>query len=119
MKRVLTVKGVESARPKATRYEVPDVSLPCFYLSVMPSGHKSFCVRFRVNGIPKRLGLGSYPQITLEAARKAAREALGKVALGEDPAEEKKAKRHPGAATGNVPKTIDELIKSFTTRYVE
>lgn len=86
----LTVKGVENAEIREKRYEIPDGLLPSFYLSVMPSGHKSYCVRFRINGVPKRLGIGSHPQITLEAARKVAREALGKVALGDDPSAEKK-----------------------------
>ncbi len=113
----MTVYGIESAEIREKRYEIPDGLLPSFYLSVMPSGHKSFCVRFRVKGVPKRLGLGSYPQVTLETARKAAREALGKVALGSDPSAEKKTSRRPDTVSG-APQTIDQLVERFMARHV-
>ena len=60
-KRVLTIRGIENAKPKPTRYELPDASLPSFYLSVMPSGHKSFVLRYRFAGKSRKLTIGPHP----------------------------------------------------------
>jgi integrase len=114
--KVLTVKGVEGAERRATRYELADASLPNFYLSVMPSGHKSFVLRYRFNGQSRKLTIGSHPQITLQAARKAARDALARVAMGHDPAAEKKTARL--APAPSTPLTVDDLVEKFLARHV-
>jgi integrase len=54
---------------------------------VEPSGFKSFAVRFRFDGKPKKLSLGN---ISLSAARKAAAHALHEVKEGRDPTAAKK-----------------------------
>ncbi|MCJ2106787.1 integrase arm-type DNA-binding domain-containing protein [Methylobacterium sp. E-041] len=97
---VLTVKSVESAKADlGKRREVPDGALPGFYLVVQPAGGKSWAVRYRVDGKPKKLTLGAYPRLPLIEAREAARTALRAVAEGRDPAGEKQAaKGEPSAA---------------------
>src|SRR5271165_184717 len=80
--KVLTVGRIESAKPKEARYELPDAGLPGFYLVVQPSGAKSFALRYRAAGKPRKFTIGAYPQFTLEMARKCAREAIGKIARG-------------------------------------
>ncbi|WP_232628899.1 tyrosine-type recombinase/integrase [Methylobacterium sp. Leaf118] len=89
---VLTMKSVEAAKPDPTkRREVPDGALPSLYLLIQPSGAKSWAVRYRLDGKPKKLTLGPYPRIPLVEAREAARQALRSVAEGRDPANEKQA----------------------------
>ena len=97
---VLTVKSVESAKADpGKRREVPDGALPGLYLVVQPAGGKSWAVRYRADGKPKKLTLGAYPRLPLTEAREAARTALRAVAEGRDPAGEKQAaKAEPSAA---------------------
>ena len=116
--KVLTVARIEAAKPREARYELPDAGLPGFYLIVQPSGYKSFALRYRVAGKPKKFTIGAFPKLSLEAARKLAREAAVAVARGEDPGAEKKAakaKRHPSG----VPQTIEELASLFMERYAK
>lgn len=41
------------------------------YLQVSPAGSKRWFLKYRVEGSEKQLALGSYPAVTLTAARKA------------------------------------------------
>ena len=82
----LTVKGLENAKPDPNgRYEKGDANLPGFYLSVMPSGHKSFVYRYRFNGESRKLTVGIRPQNTLAQAHQKAREAIGEISKGYRP----------------------------------
>ena len=84
--KVLTVQSVERHKPKPERrLEIPDAALPGFYLIVQPSGAKSWAVRYRIAGKPRKYTIGRYPLFDLLAARTRAREALQLVALGQDP----------------------------------
>jgi hypothetical protein len=78
-KQVLTVKSVDAAKPREKRYELADGALPGFYLSVMPTRHKSFIYRYRFGGRTRRLTCGIHPQTTLAQARETAREAIGEL----------------------------------------
>jgi integrase len=81
---MLTPKGVEHAKPGAARYELPDGG--GLYLVVQPSGPKSWAIRYRLHGRPEKLTVkGSYPAVTLAAARAEARKAQDALALGNDP----------------------------------
>lgn len=60
---VLTARAFELAKPDpAKRREVPDAALPGLYLVVQPAGGKSWAVRYRAAGKPRKLTLG--PQST-------------------------------------------------------
>src|SRR5687768_6679368 len=56
-------------------------------------GNRSFFLYRKVNGRPMRLKLGSFPDISVEIARKAAQKNLGEIVQGKDPREERKAIR--------------------------
>src|SRR6516225_5949937 len=75
------------------RREVPDGRVTGLYLVVQPSGAKSWAVRYRFAGIPKKLTLGSLSAVPLAEARRRAVEALGEIAGGTDPAVAKRASR--------------------------
>jgi integrase len=91
MTKALTVRSIDNARTSETRREIPDGLLVGLYLVVQPSGAKSFAVRYRHAGQPRKLTLGPYPAINLEAARDLGAKALRAAAEGRDPATEKQA----------------------------
>jgi integrase len=89
MAKTLTAISIEKLKPGTERREIPDPGARGLYVVVQPSGTKSFAVRYRYGGVPKKLTL--QPGISLAAARKAAADALFEVQQGRDPAEIKKA----------------------------
>lgn len=86
----LTVKGIENAEATRARQEIPDGLLVGLYLVVQPSGAKSFAVRYRYAGAPRKLTLGAFPALSLEVARNIGAKALRAAAEGRDPATEKR-----------------------------
>jgi hypothetical protein len=42
LKKALTVKGIEAAKPQASRYEIADAILPGFVAVVHPTGKKTW-----------------------------------------------------------------------------
>ena len=88
MARGFTDIAIKHLKPGDKRREIPDPGARGLYAIVEPSGFKSFAVRFRFDGKPKKLSLGN---ISLSAARKAAAHALHEVKEGRDPTTTKKA----------------------------
>jgi integrase len=102
MARGLTAIAVANAMPKATRREIPDPGCAGLYLVIQPSGKKSWAVRYRIHGRPKKLTLGPVASkeapsdvpangraLTLAAARKLTTAALHEVQKDIDPAQKK------------------------------
>jgi integrase len=87
----LTAKTVEAIGPVTARKEIPDSLLPGLYLVVQPSGARSWAVRYRHNGTPRKHTLGPFPALDLKAARELGAKALRTAAEGRDPAKEKQA----------------------------
>jgi integrase len=99
-KKKLTAISVAALKPRSERYEVSD-SGSSLRLVVMPSGHKSFVLRYRrPDGRSAKLTLGAFDPsaemastpvigapLTLGAARQLAAEALREKARGRDPGE--------------------------------
>ena len=78
--------------------------------SVSYGGKRALVVRYRVNRRLHRLTLGSYPDLSLADARRTAREVLGDVARGDDPAQDKQERR--GAETfGGLAKSYPEVAE--------
>jgi hypothetical protein len=78
----LTAITVEKLKPRAERYEVGDPGARGLRLVVFPSGAKSFILRYRFGGRPKKLTIGA---VELAAARKLAADAQFELARGNDP----------------------------------
>jgi len=94
-----------------TRREIPDLGCAGLYVIVQPSGKKSYAVRFRFDGRPKKLTL---PRgLTLAAARKLAGDALLAVEQGRDPAAAKATRQKIKAAKAN---TVQALCENYLTR---
>jgi Arm DNA-binding domain len=110
MARALTVKSVEAAAPGKDRQEIPDGYLRGLYLIVQPSGTKSWAVRYRHDGRPRKHTLGPYPLFDLKAAREAGSKALRVAAEGHDPAH---AKRQ---AADSVESAVDQFLERHVKR---
>ena len=85
MAKTLTTKTVEAIQPGSNRQEIPDPALTGLYLVVQPTGSKSWALRYRYAGKPKKLTLGRWPIMGLADARAAASEAIQAVEFGNDP----------------------------------
>jgi integrase len=103
----LTARTIEAIKPGKTRREIPDALLPGLYLVLQPSGARSWAVRYRSGGRPRKHTLGSYPAIDLKNARDLASNALRAAAEGGDPAREKALRRTI------VPDTVEAVVSRF------
>jgi integrase len=115
----LTAKSVENIKAGETRREIPDAGCRGLYLIVQPSGHKSWAARYRFKQETVKLTLGSWPALTLAAARKEAADALHKLAEGRDPAADKAAakEKENKAAAERAADTVDQWAKRFFEQY--
>jgi integrase len=120
MTKALTAKRIENAQATSTRQEIPDGLLVGLYLVVQPSGAKSFAVRYRYAGQPRKLTLGAFPAITLEAARDIGGKALRAAAEGRDPATEKQsAKGDAKKAEAEAVRGKRDLFENVAREFIE
>jgi integrase len=96
-----------------------ETSLPgSFGLRVTSNGVKSWIIMYRIED-PKRPGnvkqqyrkVGSYPSLTLAAAREVAREALKLAGQGIDPIQAKETKKREAAGVKSVNEAVDVFIQ--------
>ena len=83
----LTDIAIRNAKPKAKPYKLAD-ALGLFLL-VQPSGGRLWRLKYRIDGREKKLGFGTYPDVSLSDARKRREEARALIAAGKDPSREK------------------------------
>ncbi|WP_306132159.1 tyrosine-type recombinase/integrase [Roseivivax marinus] len=115
MPRALTSKGVEALKPDPDRrQEIPDPALAGLYLVVQPSGAKSWALRYRYAGKPKKLTLGRWPLMGLADARVAATDAIEAVEHGNDPSA---AKKRTKAARLEAQLSERDKIKTLIDQY--
>jgi len=60
---------------------------------ITPAGSRTFYFYRKVNGKPQRNRLGKFPDTSIDDARDAAKEMIGEIAKGRDPAAERRARR--------------------------
>lgn len=81
-------------------------------LQVTPNQSKSWLLRVTVSGKRRSIGLGSYPTVSLSAARERAREVHDQVWRGMDPIAERKAQRAAMASRVTFAEAIDRTLES-------
>ena len=111
MVQTLTARTIETLKPGPARREIADRHMPGLYLVLQPSGAKSWAVRYRHVGTPRKHTLGSYPAIDLKSARGLASKALRAVAEGRDPGREKMQERTAK------PDTVEAVARQFVERH--
>lgn len=85
----LTIKEIESAKPRAKKYKLADGGGLC--LIVKPSGAKLWLWRYRFDGIEKNMSFGEYPLVGPKDARELHFAAKKLLASGVNPMAERKA----------------------------
>lgn len=105
----LTLASVKKLEPRAARYAVHDTDIHGFGIRVSPANAegdatKTFFLEYRVKGLGragtvKRLTLGKFGDMSVEAAREAAKQAISKVNMGGDPATERRQARLEATVT--------------------
>lgn len=91
---VFTKRAVEKLRAPANgRDTYHDLRTPGLQLRVTANGVKTFSLFRRVNGQPTRIGIGTFPSVTVEQARESADRLNGSIANGVNPAEKRRAQR--------------------------
>ncbi len=103
----------------AQRREVPDGKVDGLYFVLQPSGAASWAVRYRAAGKPVKLTLGPYPVLDISAARRRAKEALGEIAGGKDPAAAKRAAKEAARAAQAVDDRVEDVAQRFLDRSVK
>jgi hypothetical protein len=93
----LTKRMLDSFVPETDRQLLFDSELSGFGIRVMRSGVRTFFVQYRTaggrRGRKRRVTIGRYGPLTVEQARVAAKQMLGEVAHGGDPAATRKARK--------------------------
>jgi len=107
----LTKRTIDAAQADTERdYFIWDDEMPGFGLRVLKSGMKTYQIQYRKGGRTRRNSIGKHGTITPDEARKIAKETLGRVAKGDNPAEERAI--HRGAAT------VADVCERFMNEYV-
>ena len=91
------------------RYSVYDKTIPALSVRITDNGHKSFVLLLKHNGQVLRITLGTYPNTSIDQARKAAIKRLYELGEGKNPNTEKKKY--------NQESTLGQLYNDFMKRY--
>lgn len=113
----LTRRTVEAFRYDPKRPAVQsrwDSVLPGFGVRVFPNGSKTYFLDYRVNGTRRRISIGKHGKLTVDEARKLARQKAGEVAAGRDPLNERMAKRDAARQ-----ERAEITMKQFAPIYIE
>jgi integrase len=114
----LTAKAVENIKPGNGRREIPDGEIRGMYLVVQPSGAKSYVLRYRYAGKPRKLTVGP-AEMGLGEARKLAATARAGIAAGRDPQGEKAtAKESVREAVRTKRDSVEAVVTEFIERHV-
>ena len=107
----LTDTAIRNAKPKDKPYKVADSQ--GLYLLVNPRGSKLWRVKYRMNGVERKLALGPYPEITLAEARSARDAARRQLAHAVDPGVAKRQARIEATirASNSFATVAEELIE--------
>ncbi len=94
----LTKTLIDACDPRDDRYIVWDSKLAGFGIRIEKTGRKTFIIRYRAEGggrtAPRRfMTVGQFGTLTVEEARKKARQLLAAATVGDDPAGDRQNKR--------------------------
>jgi integrase len=107
-----TQKRLADLKPPETgRYRARDTRQPGLVVVVTAAGSKTFYVYRKVDGRPLEVRLGTVQEMSLDAARTAAQDALAALHKGVDPRAEKRARRREA--------TLADLWEQYLTLHAK
>ena len=108
---VLTDTAIRNAKPADKPYKVTDSQ--GLYLLVNPRGSKLWRIKYRIDGVERKLSIGAYPEITLAEARAARDAARRQLAHAIDPNVAKRQARIEASirASNSFASVAEELIE--------
>ncbi len=80
-----TKKDIEALPTRERQYQVADTEIRGLFLMVNPGGAKTFCRYGRLNGKPRRIRIGPFPEISVSRARQKCAAINGNLAEGNAP----------------------------------
>jgi hypothetical protein len=80
---MLTTVQIRALKPEARPYKVPDSE--GLFLLVQPTGALLWRFRYKVFGVERKLSLGTFPEVSLQQARRLRDNARADVEEGGDP----------------------------------
>src|SRR5277367_3565821 len=120
MAKALTQLALDNLKPGPVRREIPDGKERGLYYVIQPTGARSWALRYRVSGKPRKLTIGPYPAMGLGKARGEAAKAKVSIAGGNDPAAQKTASRAAQAALRRPPAdAVEKVVADFITLYAK
>ena len=108
---MLTTVQIRALKPVARPYKVPDSE--GLFLLVQPTGALLWRFRYKVFGVERKMSLGTFPEVSLQQARRLRDNARADIEEGGDPAAEKRQKRLEAELAA---KTTFELV---ATEYIQ
>ena len=87
----LTDVAIRNARPREKEFKLSDGG--GLYLLVTPAGGRLWRLKYRVDGVERKLTLGKYPAVSLGKACKARDGARAMASLGADPSAAKRKEK--------------------------
>ena len=114
----LTDVQIKNAKPKEKSYKLADGG--GLYLEVLPSGGKSWRMRYYLDGKAKKIVFGLWPDLSLKEARSRREDARNKVANGIDPCEHRKQTKIEAASQAEVEAATFEVVaREWHTKQVK
>lgn len=89
------------------------------YLSITEAGARSWILCAKIDGKRRYMGLGSYPEVSLAAARERAMELRRQIRAGRDPIAERQAERAARAAETRQRTTFAEAFQRYFDEKVQ
>ncbi|HTK12526.1 MAG TPA: integrase family protein [Xanthobacteraceae bacterium] len=113
----LTHRLLETLKPEASAFRIPDARCVGLAVRVAPSGVLSFDLAYRIAKSKRfrRLSLGKFPDVSLEAARSRANDLTRAARAGRDLVCEEEQAR--AAAAARI--TVEELANEYIVRRVQ
>jgi integrase len=108
-----TTNKVKSLKPRSERYEIWEDGGSGLGLRIAPSGRKSWVYLYRFEGRPRRMTLGTFPNVGIATAHVLRADASESKSHGVDPGKEHVERRR---AERNA-ETVSELIDLYLTEY--
>lgn len=114
-KRIVPLSELQVSRAKAKEKEGKLFDGGGLFLLVTPAGGKLWRLKYRFDGKERKLSLGSYPEVSLSAAREKRLEARKLLAAGVDPGAVRKSQQ--GATAGAECGSFEVVAREWHARF--